>query len=257
MGDRYYSNAARIVAVTDAVRSEQPDLVVISGDLCDDAPCQPEQTQLGKQLVDALDTPVEVVPGNHDVGNKPGIEHDALTVERYDHWRSTFGNGWFRRDLGDWAVLGLNSQIMGSGWDAEAEQNAWFDEQLAECDRCVVFMHMPPDLPALVDVEGEQRDNLRYWPVNPGPREPLLERLASPKVKLLCSGHLHNDASLPHATPPRRWCPSLSFGVVIPGVTGVVSQGDRIGMLRHTLTGDAVASELIPIELPVSSTMTL
>ena len=139
----------------------------------------------------------------------------------------------------------------------KTEQNDWLDAQLASCERAVVFMHMPPDLPALIDAQGQHRQGLAYWPVDPNPRDGLLNRLCSPRVKLLCSGHLHNDAALPHATPPRRWCPSLSFGVVIPGVTGVVSQGDRIGVLCHELDGDEVVSTFVPVDLPVSKTMTL
>ncbi len=251
----------RIDAIAAAVRAQAPDLVVITGDLCDDAPCQPEQiTQYGKTLVEALASlgcPVEVVPGNHDVGNKPDIENDALTEVRYDEWRGVFGDGWFRRNLGGWCLLGLNSQIMGSGWDAERRQLAWLDDQLESCERCVVFLHMPPDLPALVDVVGEKRENLRYWPVDAEPRAALLARLTRPAVKLVCSGHLHNNAAFPHATPPRRWCPSLSFGVVISGVTSVVSQGERIGFLRHELGEDDVHSTFVAVDLPTTRTMTL
>ncbi len=251
--------APRREILVDVVRRQSPDLIVISGDLCDDATCQPEQIALGKSMVDALATvaPVHVIPGNHDVGNKPGIAKDALTQECFQRWRTVFGDDWFHAQVAGFAVLGLNSQIMGSGWPVEAEQLHWLDDRLAACDQALVFMHMPPDLPALVDVEPDRREALRYWPVNPEPRAALLERLSSPKVRLLCSGHLHNDAALPHAVPPRRWCPSLSFGVTIPGVTGVVSRGDRIGLLRHELHHDTVTSTLIPVELPVSGAMSL
>ncbi|MEM7576773.1 MAG: metallophosphoesterase [Planctomycetota bacterium] len=249
----------RLAILVETARMQAPDLIVISGDLCDDAPCIPEQIEFGKRSVDALTSiaPVRIIPGNHDIGNKPGIANDALTPKRYAQWQKVFGNGWFREDLAGYAVLGLNSQIMGSGYNEEAQQRQWLDDQLATCEHAIVFMHMPPDLPALVDVDSTQRKNLRYWPVDSEPRGPLLERLRSPKIQVLCSGHLHNHADLPHATPPRRWCPSLSFGVTIPGVTGTLSRGDRIGGLRHTLRSDAVTSAFVPVDLPVSRPMTL
>ncbi len=247
----------RCAALVEFVKQQAPDLVVISGDLCDDAPCQPQQVAYGKALVDALEPTTFVVPGNHDVGNKPGIEHDPLTPTRYEHWQQTFGPGWFRRDFESWTVLGINSQIVNSGFDAEREQEAWLAQQIADCERCVVFTHMPLDLAVLVDVHEDKRSNLRYWPVDPPGRSRILEMLRNPKVRLVCSGHLHNLASLPHASPPRLWCPSLSFGVIIPGVTGAVGAGERIGAIRHELTDSGVASTFVPVDLPVSATMTI
>ncbi|MEM1026827.1 MAG: metallophosphoesterase [Planctomycetota bacterium] len=245
--------------VVQTARDLAPDLIVISGDLCDDAPCQPQQITTGKSFVQALDAvaPTRVVPGNHDVGNKPGIEHDALTRERFDAWRTVFGDGWFREDLDGYEILGLNSQIAGSGWEEEQAQLRWLDDQLEQCNRAVVFMHMPLDVPACVDAANERRDALAYWPIDPQPRVALAERLTRGEVRLLCSGHLHNDAALPNASPPRRWCPSLSFGVNIPGVSGTIASGDLIGCLHHQLKKNEITSALIPVELPVSSTMTL
>ncbi|MEM8875040.1 MAG: metallophosphoesterase [Planctomycetota bacterium] len=252
-------DAERCAIVVKTAVSYAPDLIVVSGDLCDDAPCQPEQIAIGQAFVETLEAvaPTRVVPGNHDVGNKPGIEHDALTRKRFDAWRQAFGDGWFREDLDTYAVLGLNSQIAGSGWEEEEAQLRWLDDQLADCERAIVFMHMPLDVPACVDAANERRDALAYWPVDPQPRAALTERLASKKVQLLCTGHLHNDAALPSATPPRRWCPSLSFGVNIPGVTGTIAHGDVIGCLHHTLQPNDVGSVLISVQLPVSPTMTL
>lgn len=256
MPERDAERCEMLVAIA---RDLSPDLIVVSGDLCDDAPCQPRQIAQGKAFVEALETvtTTRVIPGNHDVGNKPGIEHDALTRERFDAWRQTFDNGWFRENIDGYAVLGLNSQIAGSSWDEELAQLRWLDDQLNQCDKAIVFMHMPLDLPACVDAANERREALAYWPIDSRPRAALTELLVSGKVWLLCSGHLHNEAAFPNATPPRQWCPSLSFGVNIPGVSGVVAKGDAIGCLHHKLQIDRVCSELVPTPVPISPTMTL
>jgi hypothetical protein len=71
-------------------------------------------------------------PGNHDYAH--GSAHDFLAY----FGERTPGHTWFRAALGDWWVIGLDSNI---GSDALAEQERWLESELrtiAGDGRCIV-----------------------------------------------------------------------------------------------------------------------
>jgi hypothetical protein len=78
------------------------------------------------------------VPGNHDYVD--GSAHDFL---EYFGARIP-GRTWFRAQVGDWWVIGLDSNISGAPLD---EQQAWLQEQLQAIEgdgRCVLAMWHHP-----------------------------------------------------------------------------------------------------------------
>ncbi len=78
------------------------------------------------------------VPGNHDYVE--GSPHDFL-----DYFGARTPNRtWFRDQVGDWWVIGLDSNISGAALD---EQQAWLEEQLKTIEgdgRCVLAMWHHP-----------------------------------------------------------------------------------------------------------------
>jgi 3',5'-cyclic AMP phosphodiesterase CpdA len=78
------------------------------------------------------------VPGNHDYVN--GVPDEFLEY----FGARTPGRTWFRAQVGDWWVIGLDSNISG---DALDEQQAWLEAQLKEIEgdgRCVLAMWHHP-----------------------------------------------------------------------------------------------------------------
>jgi len=65
-----------------------------------------------------------VVPGNHDVGEP--AEHTwaglAVTDDRVAAFEATWGRSYWRRDQGGAVLIGLDSELMGSGPAREATQ---------------------------------------------------------------------------------------------------------------------------------------
>lgn len=239
-------DAARGQVVRRAIANVRPDLVVVSGDVCENPIGSPEEVEAAKGWLDALGADYIVAPGNHDIGNKVTVSKHVLTRGLFEHWAKHFGRGWSRRDLDGWAVLTLNSQLTSSGWPEEDEQLNWLEAQLDAADRAAVFMHMPLDL----EPAGPDTSNYLYWPVDPAPRARLLPLLSQPKVRVLATGHLHNYAHLPDAIPPRVWCPSVTFQVDIAGVSDTFADPDVLGVLRHDLDGDEARHEYIPLDIP-------
>ena len=78
------------------------------------------------------------VPGNHDYVN--GVADEFL-----DYFGARTGHRtWFRAQVGDWWVIGLDSNISGAPLD---EQQAWLEAQLKEIEgdgRCVLAMWHHP-----------------------------------------------------------------------------------------------------------------
>lgn len=239
--------AARIAAVRLAVERARPDLIVFSGDLCDKGPEDPEVLEYARRTIRSLGPPLLVIPGNHDIGNKISFGRYTITPDSLARWNVLFGDDRFVAQLGDWLLLGLNTQIMGSDWQHEAEQTAWFADQITQAaaagQRVIIFMHTPPYLHHRDErLEGEDA----YWPVDPQPRIDLCRQLDQPHVALVASGHLHSYALFRENNLTRLWAPSLSYLVQHPLFP---PGGDCFGMIRYQLDGPKLTHELITLDL--------
>ena len=152
-------------------QEERPELLLISGDLCQDE-------SLGgyvrlRELLELWDVPVALLPGNHD--------HPALL-------RAALGRrAWIAPavvPLGHWRVLLLSTHRSGAvaGW-IEAPQLAWLEQQLAvDSSPALVALHHPP-----VAIGHPELDRIALQ--RP---EPLLQALlADPAVRGVVFGHVH------------------------------------------------------------------
>ncbi len=209
-----------------------PDLLLISGDLCQD------ESWGGyahlRRLLEAVPLPVALLPGNHD---HPQLLRGALGR------RAVIAPQ--RLDLGPWALLLLDSHRSGStaGW-LGPRQLAWLKEQLAAPDRqqaarpLLVAVHHPP-----VPIGDPAMDPIR---LRDG--EELMAVLEqTPTVRGLVFGHVHQhwQGRLGgRADGPLLGCPSTlcGFGPVQPCPLGrpddpggrLLELGDD-GVLRHRL----------------------
>ncbi|MDO9396337.1 MAG: metallophosphoesterase [Herbiconiux sp.] len=118
-----------------AVVEAEPDLVVLSGDLVVDDPDDEHDQRHAHELISELAAPVLVVPGNHDVGDHPvraGLPADwhgkLVTDERVAEWERRWGPSFGLTELGEWSILALNSQVLGTGLRREAEQRRWLEQ---------------------------------------------------------------------------------------------------------------------------------
>lgn len=180
----------------DAVR---PDLVVVGGDIVVDDPDDVADRREARNIIGRLPVPVVVIPGNHDVGDHPvrdGLPADwhgkPVSASRVADWEAEWGPSYWLRDLCGWRVVGINSQLFGSGLDREDQQWDWLEHRA-----------LPEDLqrPTLVVAH----ESLHLRPEHAGgtsgddswmsmPRDSS-ERLADlfrrRPVRLVSSGHTH------------------------------------------------------------------
>ncbi len=191
------------------VNAAKVDLVLIAGDLTQSG--REEEFAAFKTQLQGFQVPVWFVPGNHDVGHKfnSGHTNGTVTLERVAAFEKSLGPSWFSRTSAGVRVIGLNSSLLGSGFEREAEQWKFLERELTRPTRAptLVFMHYPLFLKNLEEPGGQ------YYNTEPVPRARLYRLLQSGGVKTVLTGHTHRslvirrDGILFLTTPP------VSFGL--------------------------------------------
>jgi 3',5'-cyclic AMP phosphodiesterase CpdA len=168
----------------------KPDFVIHLGDMVHPVPSQATYVAATRRfhaLFSDLQMPLHVVPGNHDVGDKPIAWTPAVAVNpRFlAIYRERFGKNFYAFDHRGCRFIIIDSQILNSGLIDEHDQWVWFERQLATEQRIFLFKHYPPFLHNAE--EHEHYDNI----AEPA-RSRLLELLQRHPVEALFCGHVHN-----------------------------------------------------------------
>ena len=173
----------------DAVNSTKPDFILIAGDLTQGG--KPEELLDFKAYLKKLKRPVFYVPGNHDVGHKfnSGKAEGTTTADRVAAFEKQVGPSFFAKTSSGVRIIGVNSSILGSGFEREQQMWRLLEKELAKPTRkpTLLFMHYPM-FAKTVDEPGGV-----YWNVEPEPRKRLLALLKQGEVKTVLTGHLHRD----------------------------------------------------------------
>jgi 3',5'-cyclic AMP phosphodiesterase CpdA len=191
------------------VNAAKVDFVLIAGDLTQSG--KPEEFADFKKAIKSIHAPVWFVPGNHDAGHKFNSGHveGTITRERVETCEKNLGPSWFSKKRAGVRVLGINSSLLGSGFEREEELWKFLEHELAKPVRMptILFMHYPLYLKSMDEPGGD------YFNMEPAPRRRLYNLLKQGGVKMVLTGHLHRslvhrqDGILFLTTPP------ISFGL--------------------------------------------
>ena len=230
--------------LAEALAEAPPDLIVNTGDISLDGADRDDDLAFALAEHAALPAPCLFLPGNHDVGDyaelgaKQPADHARLA-----RWRRIVGPDRWVHDLPGWRLIGLDSQILGSGLPEEAEQWAALDEALAGADGRAValFLHKPLTARRMDD------PTIDYWPVLPPARLRMLAALAARPPALIASGHIHQWRDRTIDGFRQVWAPPVSF---IVGEEAQPSLGTKlIGAVEHVLNPDgSFATRLMTVE---------
>jgi 3',5'-cyclic AMP phosphodiesterase CpdA len=183
---------ARTRWVIQRINQLRPELTIHLGDLVHPVPTQPTFAQAArnfKQLTSELRTPLYLVAGNHDVGDKPVVWAPAGTVNEATLalWKEHFGRHYYSFDFRDLHFLVIDAQIINSGLAEELEQRTWLERDLAANGgkRTFLCIHYPPYVSD--PEESESYDNLG----EPG-RSWLLGLIDAYRPEAMFCGHVHN-----------------------------------------------------------------
>jgi 3',5'-cyclic AMP phosphodiesterase CpdA len=176
---RVVDTASYFSACVDSLRQlrPKPNLLLMTGDLADAG--RPEEYERLKVLMQPLDFPVVLLPGNHD-------DRAAMRSAWPDaQWAAQPGSlhhvveGWPVR------IVCLDTVVPGQGGGRlDAEGNAWLDQTLAlaPMQPTIVAMHHPPFVTGITHMDAIRLDGAEHFAAIVA-RHPQVERV-------LC-GHLH------------------------------------------------------------------
>ena len=169
-----------------------PDFVIHLGDLVHPVPALPayeDAVESFQAIYSGLKPKLHLVPGNHDVGDKPGewLPAKSITAPFLDRYRSHFGDDFYSFDHGDCHFVVINSQLLNSGLEHESEHAHWLEQDLRthERMRTFVFSHYPPFICSSSEIG-------HYDNIDEPARSWLLGLLAKHGAEALFSGHVHN-----------------------------------------------------------------
>lgn len=140
-------------------------------------------------LAKELKAPLHLVPGNHDIGDKPvsWMPAGMVNAEFITLYRQHFGKDYHAITHEGCHFIIINSPLINSGDPSEAEQAAWLEAYLKEHSgaRMFLFSHYPPYV-TRQDEPGSY-DNID----EPG-RSWFLNLIRTHRIEALFSAHVHN-----------------------------------------------------------------
>jgi len=236
--DFFRDNFERIRAIVEAA---PPELTVASGDLSLDGADHGEDLAFAATALGRFPGPLMALPGNHDTGSHihtmPKQPFDDARLARF---QAHCGAGRGLHDLPGWRIIGLNSEVMGTGHPEEVAQARFIAEaaDTAGERRIALFLHKP------VFVTGLDDQTFDYWSVPPHARAVLAPLLEHPGLRLVASGHLHLHHEFTRGRVAYVWAPPLSFVVEEEDQRGLPG-ARHCGALLHHLQEDHVETELL------------
>ena len=171
------------------------DFVVHLGDIVHPVPAVPDLYEMAAKCfheqIANLKHPLYLVPGNHDIGDKPiAWSPGAVACDDYiELWKKTFGKNYQFFDHRNCRFFMIDTQIINTELAAETEQRNWLEAEMADATKrgMRIFIHTHYPIFLTAPGEDEHFDNL----AEPG-RSWLLDLMKRHSVEAQFSGHVHN-----------------------------------------------------------------
>ena len=185
-------SAGRSRFVMERLAQMAPAFVINLGDLVHPVPDLPTYgpaAELVKSIYAGLGKDLHVIPGNHDIGDKPGRTLPAKTVsgQWIEQWSRYFGAPYSAFVHQGMLMVLINNPVLNSGLEEERAQRAWLEDVLAKHAgmRKFMFVHYAPFL--LEPGEPPNYDN-----VDQPARDWLLGLIERNTFDAVFAGHVHN-----------------------------------------------------------------
>ncbi|MCJ8521422.1 3',5'-cyclic AMP phosphodiesterase CpdA [Pseudorhizobium tarimense] len=220
------------------------DLAIILGDLTLLGSEQPEDLRFGRAALDALNPSWLVLPGNHDVGDISRLSHQPANGERLSLWAEHYGPSyWYSDLLPGWRLIGLNSQIIGTGLTEEEAQWQALEDALATrgSREPVIFIHMP-----LFLNDWKEADRPAWALMSEG-RTRLRRLINDHDVCAVVTGHMHRTIQFDIPETRMIWCAASSFLTYdqsMPEQPGAA----MLGLTILTIADGAINAEFVEID---------
>ena len=161
----------------------RPPFVIVTGDMTDNS-TNKAQLAAYRKVIDRVSKgiPVYHLPGNHDVrGFSREKQAEYIALRGYDHFSF--------QDRGC-AFIGIDTNCIKDGAEeAEAEQWAWLEKELAaakDCRYTFVFLHCP----VIRETLDEPED---YFNFSAAQRRKYIDLFKQAGVDVVFAGHTHQE----------------------------------------------------------------
>lgn len=238
--------------VANWVKDAKVDLTIHLGDISAAGNEQVEDLLFAKDVLEQFNSPLHVVPGNHDLGDNvshlTAANHEVISTTSLQRYRELFGQDYWSLQLNGWQFIGLNAQLFGSAGQEEQRMLNWLNEVLLQPDGSErskprpigVFLHKP-----LFRQHAEEEDSSdRYVPRQA--RMQLLDTLSGYDLRFVISGHTHQYRRLAVAGVEHIWVPSTSF--CIPDAVQEPIGQKIVGAMLLTLDANEHQATLVNID---------
>lgn len=224
-------------AVVEAVWSlpNRPDAVLVSGDLTDDG--AESGYEVARELLERLDAPLHVLPGNHD--------DRALIRQAFDLPGEGDDPVRYSVDAGELRLVVFDSNVPGQDPGRyDPEQLRWLDAELGtDPERpTLLALHHPPLVTGIEEWDGIN--------LEPGQLPLLAEVVARhPQLRAIVGGHLHRVAASALAGVPVLAVPSAYLQARPDFETEGVELVPHPGFALHVLRDGKLASQVESVPL--------
>lgn len=225
------------------LHANPPDLIINTGDISLDGADQEADLAFAREQHARLPGRCLMLPGNHDVGDYAVLAgRQVLDTARMERWTGVVGPDRFVEDVPGWRLIGLNTQILGSGLPAEEAQWAALADAVAgAAGRAIaLFLHKPLCQHGLADTE------VNYWPILEPARGRLVAAFGDTPPRFVASGHIHQYRDRVADGLRQIWAPPVSF---IVGETRQPTIGSKLlGVVEYRLhPGGDFEAGLVPV----------
>ncbi|MBW3097180.1 metallophosphoesterase family protein [Pseudohoeflea coraliihabitans] len=246
LSDRFDHFRRNNELMLDVLQKSDHDLIIHTGDITLDGIRHEKDFQFCQSFYGDLSREIHYIPGNHDVGDNPRLGRpqsengSAISQERMERYLAYYGTDRWTIDRASWRMVGINSLLVGTGLPREQEQEEWVRNVLENVgDRhLALFTHQP------FFVDEPDPIELSYWTVDPEGRESLRFLMEHPNLKVIASGHLHQQRARRFGSVELIWCPSVAFTTreqLVPEMGGQ----RQVGYLEHVFHDDgSVATQV-------------
>ncbi len=200
--------------VLDRINDTKPDLVVIGGDVSFNGADSLRDLEFARSEIDRIEAPTVVIPGNHDIGDHPQSRKldQPVNARRMARWLDVFETDRFCVEQGGLRIVGMNTELLGSGLPQERDQWEWVAAELAPrgpsgSRPALLFMHKP------LFARRPDESGFNKSCVDPPSRTRLWSLLKPAEVPTVASAHVHVYKHVRARGIDFVWCPATSFVV--------------------------------------------
>lgn len=214
-----------------------PDLVVHAGDSVMANPDAEEDFHAARDLLGLIRAPMLFIPGNHDVGEPYERTWWTATDERVARFRRHFGPAQWLHWFGDVALIGLNSQVFGTGLAEERLQWQWLSDIAAEVEgrATIVFLHKS-------FWTGYRGSDGRQGAIDLVDRDRILQVLSGSRLLGVSNGDVHRYRKTWRGEQFELWGPSTAFLVHREETQKLPAGLEQLGVVLFEVTGERVTT---------------